>query len=56
MNHPTDEEWLSVLGAAMRDAFNRSLNALEDAGAIDTRRLRSAYTGVDRVDGAPGRT
>ena len=46
MQHPTDEEIASVLVAFMSDAFNRSIRALENAGAIDARRMRTAYAGV----------
>ena len=42
VNRKEAEAWLV---AAMTDAFNRSLRALEDAGAIDTRELRKAYYG-----------
>lgn len=39
-NRREAEAWLIN---AMTDAFNRSLNALEDAGAIDARKLRKEY-------------
>jgi hypothetical protein len=39
-NRAEAEAWLIN---AMTDAFNRSLNALEDAGAIDARKLRKEY-------------
>ena len=46
MSQPTDSELQTLLVNAMTATFNRSLRALEDAGAIDARKLREAYTGI----------
>ena len=46
MRPPTDEELASALATAMSDAFNRSISALEAAGAIDVRQMRAAYAGM----------
>lgn len=34
------------LAAIFSDSFNRALAALEDAGALDTRKLRAEYCGA----------
>ena len=36
----------SVLITIIADGFNRSIQALEDAGAIDTTEMRKAYKGI----------
>ena len=46
MSNLTDQEMRSLLVDIISDGFNRSLNALEEAGAINTRELRSAYSGI----------
>jgi transcription initiation factor IIE alpha subunit len=46
MRKPTDEEIVGLLVQIISDGFNRSLRALSEEGAIDTRKLRSEYTGV----------
>jgi hypothetical protein len=43
MAPPTDQQLNSALLAILADAFNRSINALEGAGAVDAARLRSDY-------------
>jgi len=42
----TDEEIKGLLIGIMSDGFNRSLGALSDCGAIDTKKLRKEYRGV----------
>jgi hypothetical protein len=46
MRTPTDEEIAGALVNIISDGFNRSMHALHDAGAIDTRQMRKEYTGV----------
>jgi hypothetical protein len=46
MRNPTDDEIAGRLIGIISDGFNRSLGALVDAGAVDTRRMRSAYRGI----------
>ncbi|MES2569327.1 MAG: hypothetical protein V4710_04650 [Verrucomicrobiota bacterium] len=46
MKNPTDQEIAGRLVAIISDGFNRSLNALEKAGAIDTRKMRGHYDGI----------
>ena len=46
MSNLTDEQIRGLLVDFISDGFNRSLNALEQAGALDTRKLRAAYTGM----------
>jgi hypothetical protein len=46
MRTPTDDEIVRRLVAIVGDAFNRSLGALERAGAVDTRGMRSEYKGI----------
>lgn len=46
MRKPTDAEIESMLVSIIGDGFNRSLGALEGAGAIDTKKLRNKYKGV----------
>ena len=43
MNQSIEDKIVASLVGILADGFNRSLNALEDAGAIDTRVLRSNY-------------
>lgn len=43
---PTDVQIQGALVAAISDGFNRSMNALEEAGAIDRRKMSSEYRGV----------
>ena len=43
MNQSIEEKLFASLLNIMADGFNRSLKALEDAGAIDTTQLRSDY-------------
>jgi hypothetical protein len=40
---PSKDKIANLLGGIIADGFNRSLGALEGAGAIDARRLRSNY-------------
>jgi hypothetical protein len=68
MRNPTDEQIAGLLIRIISVGFNRSLGALEAAGAVDTREMRRHYTGIgskfyDLVteqivltakDGAPG--
>ena len=42
----TDDEIAEVLIFMLTDNFNRSLGALVDAGALDTRKMNAHYTGV----------
>lgn len=46
MKHPTDQEIAGQLVNIISDGFNRSLGALEEAGAIDTKKLREHYRGI----------
>jgi hypothetical protein len=46
MKNPTDHEIAALLVAIISDGFNRSLGALEEAGAIDTKKLQEHYKGV----------
>ncbi|MEI6085003.1 MAG: hypothetical protein WCS70_11965 [Verrucomicrobiota bacterium] len=46
MSDATEKEIASRLTSIITDAFNRSINALEDAGAIDTAKLRKHYCGI----------
>ncbi|MEO1246226.1 MAG: hypothetical protein AAFX56_11150 [Pseudomonadota bacterium] len=43
MNQSTEDQIAASLVGILADGLNRSLNALEDAGAIDTTVLRSNY-------------
>ena len=43
MSKPMEDELAAFVVGIMGDPFNRSLRALEDAGAIDTTILRSNY-------------
>ncbi len=43
MNQPIEDRLTASLINIMTDGFNRSLTALEDAGAIDATQLRSDY-------------
>jgi hypothetical protein len=46
MRNPTDDEIAGRLVAIISDGFNRSLGALEAAGALDLTKLRRHYAGV----------
>ena len=46
MKNPTDQEIAGLLVNIISDGFNRSLGALEQAGAIDTKKLREHYKGI----------
>ena len=46
MNTPSEREIAGTLVAIISDGFNRALSALEKAGAIDTKKLRTEYRGV----------
>ncbi|MEI6297941.1 MAG: hypothetical protein WCO84_10000 [bacterium] len=46
MKNPTDQEIAGRLVNIISDGFNRSLGALEQAGAIDTKKLRKHYKGI----------
>ena len=46
MRNPTDEEITERLIGIISDGFNRSLGALEAAGALDTKKMRGDYTGI----------
>ncbi len=39
------QQILSVVNMAMQQSFNRALSALEDAKAIDTKKMREHYNG-----------
>jgi len=45
-NEPSDEVIRSVLVGIMSDGFNRSMQALEDARAIDRSKMQERYRGV----------
>jgi hypothetical protein len=46
MRNPTDDEIIGRLVWIITDGFNRSLGALEAAGAVDTKKMRAHYTGI----------
>lgn len=46
MRNPTDDEIAGRLIGIISDGFNRSLGALEAAGAVDTKKMRRHYTGI----------
>ena len=46
MSHSKEQDVAGRLVPIITDAFNRSLQALADAGAIDTKQLRKHYKGV----------
>ena len=46
MRNPTDDQIAGVLIGIIGDGFNRSLGALEDAGAVNTKKMRGQYTGI----------
>lgn len=46
MSHPNEKEVAGRLVNIISDAFNRSLNALEESGAIDTKKMRKHYKGI----------
>ena len=41
-----DEKIISLLIGIISDGFNRSMRALEEAGAIDRTRMQTRYMGV----------
>ena len=46
MKDQLEDELVVALTHILSDGFNRSINALEDAGALDLREMRTAYQGV----------
>ena len=46
MSHSNEQAVAGRLVPIITDAFNRSMNALKDAGAIDTKKLDKHYTGI----------
>ena len=46
MRNPTDEQIAGLLIGIISDGFNRSLGALEAAGAVDPKKLRGHYKGI----------
>ncbi|ATC63005.1 hypothetical protein CMV30_02955 [Nibricoccus aquaticus] len=46
MKQLSDEEIAGRLVSIISDGFNRSMSALEKAGAIDTKKMRAQYRGV----------
>ncbi len=46
MNIDLEKQVQSFLIGIMSDGFNRSVNALEEAGAINTKKMRKEYTGI----------
>jgi len=46
MNRSLEDKLISLLTGIMSDGLNRSLGALEDAGAVDLTEFRSKYTGI----------
>jgi hypothetical protein len=46
IRNPKDDQIAGLLIAIISDGFNRSLGALEAAGAVDTKRMRRQYTGI----------
>jgi hypothetical protein len=45
VRNPTDDQIAGLLIGIISDGFNRSLGALEAAGALDTKKMRLHYTG-----------
>jgi hypothetical protein len=46
MRNATDDQIAGLLVRIISDGFNRSLGALEAAGAVDTKKMRRHYTGI----------
>jgi len=46
MKHPKEQLVAGRLVNIITDAFNRSISALADAGAIDTKKMQRHYTGI----------
>ena len=46
MRSPTDKELVGLLVRIINDGFNRSLGALEAAGAVSSKKMRSQYRGI----------
>jgi hypothetical protein len=46
MRHPSEKAVADRLTSIISDAFNRSISALERAGAIDTKKLAKHYHGI----------
>ena len=46
MHRPTEEELAGQLIGIIADGFNRSLGALRDLGAVDTREMGKHYQGA----------
>ena len=46
MKNPTDQEIVGRLVNIISDGFNRSLGALEKAGAINTKKMNEHYKGI----------
>jgi hypothetical protein len=46
MRIPTDDEIAGRLIGIISDGFNRSLGALEAAGAVNTKKMRGHYMGI----------
>ena len=46
MSDSESESVESALLSALTDSFNKTLRALEDAGAIDSTKLRGQYQGI----------
>jgi hypothetical protein len=46
MRDPTDDQIAGLLIGIISDGFNRSLGALEAAGALDTKKMQGHYKGI----------
>ena len=46
MSTPSEKELAGLLVGIISDGFNRSLRALAEAGAVDTKKLQAQYKGV----------
>jgi hypothetical protein len=46
MSHPNERAVAERLTSIISDAFNRSIRALERAGALDTKKLAKHYKGI----------
>jgi hypothetical protein len=46
MSIPSEKELAGLLVGIISDGFNRSLRALAEAGAVDTKKLHTQYKGV----------
>ncbi len=46
MSNELEKKIQSMLIGIMSDGFNRSVGALENSGALDTKKMKSDYSGI----------